>query len=197
MLNDYLMKDAAFLDKVDSNTLHEADVWAGYISGEGATHIWSDNDWRRVAAFPKLPIPVATPGKSGTYAGYQCLIAIHKLGIPRGTAVSPDMELFFTEPNWDMEGATQWLYEFYAVMHHFDFWVWKYGSTSYLFDLPLVDGSWVATDSKVKEQYHHSGVHATQFLFDDNGTDDSVIHRHAVHTRLAADWGVNHVVGSI
>jgi len=179
------MKDTANLDNVNAAELHEAEVWAGYIGG-AATHIWTDSDWRRVSAFPKLPIYVTRPDRSGTYCGLEAIMAIYKLGIPGSTAVVADLELLSS----DIPLMGHWLTEFNQVLHYFDYYVWKYGSTSYLFDIPPVDGSWVATDSKVKEQFHHDGVHATQFLFEQKW-DDSLIHRWSVHHRISENWKIN------
>jgi hypothetical protein len=185
LITDYHMRDTAFLDKINSIQLHETDVWAGYIAGE-ATNIWSDGDWRRVSHFPKLPIVVSRTNKNGTYCGLEAMMAIYKLGIPKHTAVVADIELLSS----NIDEMVKWLDEFHAVMHFFEYDVWKYGSLDYLFDLPPVEGSWIATDSKVAEQYHHAGVHATQYLFAGE-YDDSLIHRHAVHSKLAVHWGIN------
>lgn len=181
------MRDCAQLSHITSTELHEADVWAGYLGG-AAEVVWSDNDWKRVADFPKLPIYVTREDKTGNYCGLEALIAISKLGIPTGTAIAVDIELLAER---DVAEAIDWLQEFAKVLHHFHYDVWPYGSTSYLFDLPLLNGYWVATDSKVEEQYHHPGVHATQYLFGELW-DDSLIHRHIVHARLSHDWGINH-----
>jgi hypothetical protein len=186
ILTDYHMRDAASLDKITSQELHAVDVWAGYLGGE-AENVWTDNDWRRVASFPKLPIYVARTNKNGNYCGLEAIMAIYKLGIPRGTAIASDLELL----SHDIGTMVEWAAQFNDVLRHFGYYQWPYGSTSYLFDIPSYDGYWVATDSKVEEQYHHGAVHATQYLFEELW-DDSLIHRHAVHSRLSQDWKINH-----
>lgn len=183
------MRDCADLSRIDSKELHEADVWAGYLSG-AATKICSDNDWRRVADFPKLPIVVARPGKTGQYCGQEAILAIYKLGIPSGTAIAFDPEL----ESGDIAEMVDVTNGFADVLHHFHYDVVVYGSVSWLFDIPMHNGYWVATDSKIAEQYHHPGVHGTQYLFGDLW-DESLVHRHWVHSRLAQDWKINHSVG--
>lgn len=184
LITDYHMRDAAFLDKVDSTELHDCDVWAGYIGG-AAQNTWSDNDWRRVEQFPKLPIYVTRPDKTGMYCGLEAIMGIYKLGIPHGTAIAADLELLSDK----VADMAEWLTDFDKVLTFFGYETWKYGSTDYLFDIPGVAGSWVATDSKIPEQYKKPGVHSTQYLFG-NPFDASLIHRHAVHTRLAVKWGL-------
>jgi len=186
-ITDYKMYDVSDLGSITSQELHDCDVWAGYLSG-AATHVWSDNDWKRVADFPKLPIVVARPDKAGNYCGLEALIAISKLGIPTHTDIALDMELYQN----DIDAGIEFVNTFTPVLRHFGLGVCGYGSTSYLFDLPFGDGYWVATDSKIEEQYHHPGVHATQYLFGSN-YDISLIHRHFVHKRLEANWGINHL----
>lgn len=191
-MSDLIMFDAATLDKINETTLHKPDAWAGYISG-AAEHIWTNEEWHRVSAFPKLPIVVARANNTGTYCGLEAIMAIFKLGIPRSTAIAYDPELFFDPqyfkgtPEEAVDAAINSVAEFYKVMTHFGFLTWKYGSTSWLFKLPPVDGSWVATDSGEAKQYPHSGVHATQYAFD-SLLDESVIHRIAVHHRLSESW---------
>jgi hypothetical protein len=182
------MRDTDNLSGIDSQELHACDVWAGYIGGQ-ATHTWSDNDWRRVADFPKLPIYVSRVGKTGTYCGLEAIMAIYKLGIPRGSAIVADVELL----SGDIAELINWTTDFREVLDYFGYHVWPYGSTSYLFDIPMFGGYWVATDSKVEEQYHHPGVHATQYLFGESW-DTSLIHRHIVHAQLHQNWGINHSV---
>lgn len=185
ILTDYLMRDCADLSKITSTELHEADVWAGYLAGE-VEEVWTDNDWRRVASFPKLPIYGARTDKNGGYCGLEAIMAIYKLGIPRKTAIALDLELL----SGNVEEMIQYAIDFRKVLDFFDYDVWPYGSTSYLFDVPPMGGYWVATDSKIAEQYDHSNVHSTQYLFGDLW-DDSLIHRHAVHAYLSAKWGIN------
>jgi hypothetical protein len=186
VITDYIMKDAEHLPVSLDNI--EADVWAGYIGG-AAANIWTDDDWRRVSHKPKLPIYVTRPDKTGKYCGLECIMALYTLGIPRGTAVAADLELLSS----DVPLMNEWLEDFYRVLSFFGYEVWKYGSLDYLFNVDGVDGSWLATNSKVEKQYAHAGQHATQWLFgSDNGqTDSSLIHRWAVHHHLSANWGVN------
>jgi hypothetical protein len=182
-LTDLVMKDAeSFIADV------KTDVWAVYIGG-AATKVWSDDDIRRISHFPKLPIYVLRPDKSGTFCGLECIMTLYKLGIPRSTAVALDMELLCE----DLSKLSESVSEFYKVLSFFGYLVWKYGSLSYIFKVPSVDGSWVATDSGDDEQYQHAGVHATQWKFstDDGDTDTSRIHRIAVHHRLTESWGIN------
>jgi len=178
LLTDYEMLDAAELPL----TWPETDVWAGYVGG-AADNIWSNEDWQRVARYPKLPIWVADKTHSGSYWGLGIVIAAYNLGIPRGTAVAIDMELVGADGKANLEDCGK-------CLHYFGYYAWPYGSTSYLFQLPPLDGYWVSTDSKMKQQYAHPNVHATQWDFG-SLFDSSLIHRHAVHAHLASSWGVN------
>src|SRR5215469_5277560 len=161
-MTELVMYDAA---KLPDPLPKGNDVWAGYIGGN-VDDVWPDDSWRRVSHFPKLPIYGARTDKTGTYCGLETIMALYKLGVPHSTAVAVDLELFFNGVHWDsvtIDDVSGWLNEYYDVLKFFGYITWKYGSTSYLFRLPPVDGSWVATDSGVKEQFNHAGVHATQY----------------------------------
>lgn len=188
-MTNLTMLDAAYLPANHSSL--EVDVWGVYIGG-AATHIWPDTDIKKVSHYPKLPIYVLRPGRTGTFCGLECIMALYKLGIPRGTAIALDVEPIKGQP-FDLEEVKQAVIEFFNVLKFFGYIVWKYGSTSYLFELINCDGSWVATDSHVREFYSHPGVVATQYEFgtDNDRTDTSIIHRFAVHHRLSESWGIN------
>lgn len=183
------MLDAAYLPS-NYHSL-EVDVWGIYIGG-AAEHVWPDDDIRKVSSYPKLPIYVLRLDKTGTFCGLECMMQLYKLGIPRGTAIALDVEPIEGQP-WDIEKVKVAVSEFFNVLRFFGYQVWKYGSISYLFELIGCDGSWVATDSGIREMYNHPGVVATQYEFETNNkeTDTSIIHRFAVHHRLSENWGVN------
>lgn len=194
LMTDLILADAAYLPSIMP---HGIDAWAVYVSG-AATHIWTEDEIREVSRYPKLPIAVTRPDKSGTFCGLEFMMAAYKLGIPRGTAVAADLELLAQkcQADGDMSPLYIWIDEFYRVMVHFGYVQWNYGSISYLFECPPCDGFWVATNSHDEIQYPHRYVHATQWIFDvevPGGTiDKSLIHRIAVHHRLSEIWKVNH-----
>lgn len=155
-------KDAAFPHNIDPA---DTDVILGYLGGPNALHTWTHADWARFGGHPKIPIWVG--GQAGEPEGFNALQALFDLRVPPGAGVLLDLE---TRVDRTYVSA------FGEVLQWAGFKVWPYGSTSTLFQNPMLNGYAVADPTGVEHMYPHPGVRITQYAFEQTVDDDAVRH---------------------
>ena len=155
-------KDAAFPGNIDPATTN---VILGYFGGPNALHTWTAADWARFKSHPKIPMWVG--GMAGEPEGFNALQALYDLHVPPGVGVILDLET-----RVDRTYVTH----FGAVLQWAGFKVWPYGSTSTLFQNPMLNGYAVADPTGVEHMYPHPGVRITQYAFEQTVDDDAIRH---------------------
>jgi hypothetical protein len=158
------MGDAAFPQGLDGTAF---DAVGGYFPAANAVHGWTRGDWGRIPG-PKLPIWVANFGqKNGLRDAEQTLADAQDIGMHKGI-VALDMETSVDKTYVAAYGS---------VMQHHGYKVWVYGSASTVFDMPQLNGYWVADYAGIGEfMYRHPGTRATQWT-DGPKYDSSTVKR--------------------
>lgn len=145
------LRDAAFAGNIPATWEHAV---AGYYGGPDAYHVWPAADWKRFGRHKKLPIWVA--GRNGAGEAVAALDALKALGVPKGCWTALDME---------NRADVSYVDRFGQVMAgHYR--VWVYGSASTVFQMPALDGYWVADYAgRGPFMYEHGNaeVRATQY----------------------------------
>ena len=164
------MGDAAFADNLVGTAFQAV---GGYLDAPNAFHPWSEADWDTVPG-PKLPIYVG--GTNAVGDADSCVQQLRALQIPAGKYVALDMET----RSGSRDG--QYAAGFGAVVQHNGYGVLVYGSASTVFNLPQLNGYWVADYLFVPFMYSHSGVRATQW------TDGAKYDQSTVKPWILADF---------
>lgn len=148
MGNTFTMGDAAFAANLFGTKF---DAAAGYLSSGYQFHAWTAADWNTVPG-PKLPIWVG--GFQGKQEAEACLNQLTTLKVTSGATVALDLE---------MRVDKTYVAAFGAIMQHYGFKVWVYGSASTVFNNPQLNGYWVADYTFTPFMHSHPGVRATQW----------------------------------
>lgn len=145
-----VMLDAAYAQDLDGT---DANAVGGYLDSPNALHPWSSSDWAGIPG-PKLPIWVA--GDAGEPEAETVLSQLTMLGVPMRGYVAVDMET-----RVDVTYVTK----FGAILQHNRYRVLVYGSAETVFQMPQLNGYWVAgyLDPPEPYMYPHQGVRATQW----------------------------------
>ena len=142
------MGDAAFADNLFGTNF---DIAAGYLASGFEYHAWAAEDWK-TAPGPKLPIWVA--GFNGKVEAESCLTQLETLKVPKGSVVVADMEARVDKT---------YIAAFGALLQHYGYLVWVYGSATTVFGNPKLNGYWVADYIYKPFMYSATGVRATQW----------------------------------
>lgn len=146
----YTMGDAAFASNLFGT---DFDIGAGYINAPGDYHVWSSEDWKTI---PGMKLPIFVAGTTGLRDAEEALTDLEALGA-KNCVVALDMELSGYKVN------VPYVSSFGAVMQHHGYLVWVYGSASYVFGNPKLNGYWVADYTYTPFMYNHPGTRATQW----------------------------------
>jgi hypothetical protein len=143
-----VMLDAAYPQDLDGTN---ANAVGGYLDSPYAVNPWPREAWAGIPG-PKNPIWVA--GDNGSDEAETVLVQLGALKVPSGSVVTVDMENRID---------VTYILKFYAVMHHYRYKVWVYGSADTVFRMPSCNGYWVADYVGEPFMYPHTAVRATQW----------------------------------
>ena len=159
-MNSERIRDAAFA----SNLSGWGRAVAGYYGGPNAYHVWPAGDWRQFSGTRKLPIWVA--GLDGSGEGANAVNALRALGVPPRVFTVVDMENRVDKT---------YVEHFGERLNAAGYKVWVYGSASTVFQMPALQGYWVADYAGSGPfMYNHGQVRATQYASGQNYDSSTV-----------------------
>jgi Domain of unknown function (DUF1906) len=154
-------QDAAFAIDITTGAV----LVFGYFGGPNAYHVWNRNDW---GMFPGYKVPIWVAGYNAAKESSDAIAALHTLGVPQGCVIALDMEGRMSEAD------KNYVTSFGFQLQQAGYKVWVYGEASTVFNLPQLNGYWVADWTGTAFMFKHIGVRATQWA-EGPGHDNDLI----------------------